>query len=129
MKTDCCNQKKIEILPGERFKDFTRRVDQQFQADYHSAARAARPKSAGKRRNEEQRKLKKRAKIEKQQELYGGRDFDDLRDEVKFGEVADAPPVFNRIPKVRGKEKQVQSPDRRAYHPQCIHIFHFNPFH
>lgn len=35
------------------------------------------------------------------------RDFEKLRDEVKFGEVVDAPPVFKKIPKARGRGKEV----------------------
>ncbi|RCH77919.1 hypothetical protein CU097_001489, partial [Rhizopus azygosporus] len=45
--------------------------------------------------------------IQKEKELYGGRDFDDLKDNVKFGEVADAPPIFSKLPKARGRGKEI----------------------
>lgn len=89
-------------------KDFVQRVETEYQSDLLSAQKASKPVSARKKRNQETRKQKKTAKILKEAEYYGGRDFDDLKDNVKFGEVADAPPVLNKIPKVRGREKQVK---------------------
>lgn len=63
--------------------------------------------SGRKRRNQEARKEKKKAKLQKVIDTFGGRDFDDLKDNIKFGEVADAPPIFSKIPKARGRDKQV----------------------
>ncbi|GAA5802390.1 hypothetical protein HPULCUR_007855 [Helicostylum pulchrum] len=82
-------------------------VESEYKSDMLSAQKASKPVSDRKKRNQETRKQKKSAKILKEAEFFGGRDFDDLKDEVKFGEVADAPPVLNKIPKVRGREKQI----------------------
>lgn len=72
-----------------------------------SAYKSTKSASESKRRNREKRKQKKLEKIQKEKELYGGRDFDDLKDNVKFGEVADAPPIFSKLPKARGRGKEV----------------------
>lgn len=73
-----------------------------------SAQKASKPVSDTNKRNQETRKQKKQAEIQKELDLYDGRDFDDLRDNVKFGETADAPAILNKIPKARGHEKQVK---------------------
>ncbi|KAG2237256.1 hypothetical protein BDF21DRAFT_384830 [Thamnidium elegans] len=99
--------KNIGIQPGEKMKDFVQRVESEYKSDMLSAQKASKPVSDRKKRNQETRKQKKTAKILKEAEFFGGRDFDDLKDNVKFGEVADAPPVLNKIPKVRGREKQI----------------------
>lgn len=88
-------------------KDFVQRVESEFKMDMLTAQKASKPVSDRKKRNQEARKQKKVAKRQKELDLYGGRDFDDLKDNVKFGEVADAPPTLNKVPKARGREKQV----------------------
>lgn len=95
----------MKPFEGERLKDFTQRVE----IEYQKQIKEAKPLSARKRRNREARKEKEREKKQRQLDKYGGRDFDDLRDNVKFGEVADAPPVFNKLPKARGRGKEVKS--------------------
>ncbi|KAI8365664.1 hypothetical protein EDC96DRAFT_509456 [Choanephora cucurbitarum] len=107
--------KKLELQPGERLKDFVQRVEHEYHNDVLSAQKASKPVSGRKKRNQEVRKQKKTAKLQKELEIYGGRDFDDLKDNVKFGEVADAPPIFNKIPKARGKGKQtLEEKNRQA---------------
>lgn len=81
-----------------------------------SAYKTSKSVSESKKKNREQRKQKKQAKLQKQKDLYGGRDFDDLKDNVKFGEVANAPPTFSKLPKARGHNKQV----KEKIHT-CIH--------
>ncbi|KAI7903117.1 uncharacterized protein BX663DRAFT_509610 [Cokeromyces recurvatus] len=100
-------QNKLSIQPGEKLKDFVQRVEFEYQKDVISAQKAAKPISDRKKRNRELRKQKLAAKRQKELEMYGGRDFDDLKDNVKFGEVADAPPVFNKLPKARGRGKEM----------------------
>ncbi|KAI8097819.1 uncharacterized protein B0P05DRAFT_522203 [Gilbertella persicaria] len=100
------NSKRVTIQPGEKLKDFVRRVENEYQSDVLSAQKASKPVSNRKKRNQELRKQKKVTKRQKELDMYGGRDFDDLKDNVKFGEVADAPPVFNKIPKARGRGKE-----------------------
>ncbi|KAJ8661740.1 hypothetical protein O0I10_002547 [Lichtheimia ornata] len=95
-------QEPLKPFEGERLRDFTQRVE----IEYQKQIKEAKPLSARKRRNREARKEKEREKKQRQVEKYGGRDFDDLRDNVKFGEVADAPPVFNKLPKARGRGKE-----------------------
>ncbi|GAN07278.1 hypothetical protein MAM1_0155d06774 [Mucor ambiguus] len=101
------NKKNIHIQPGERMKDFVQRVESEFQSEMITVQKKSKPVSDRKKRNQETRKQKKVAKLQKELDLYGGRDFDDLKDNVKFGEVADAPPVLNKIPKARGRGKEV----------------------
>ncbi|CEP09080.1 hypothetical protein [Parasitella parasitica] len=106
--TDALTTKKnISIQPGERMKDFVQRVESEFQSDMIEAQKKSKPTSDRKKRNQETRKQKRAAKLQKELDLYGGRDFDDLKDNVKFGEVADAPPVLNKIPKARGRGKEM----------------------
>ncbi|KAL7310293.1 hypothetical protein PS15m_009810 [Mucor circinelloides] len=100
-------KKNIHIQPGERMKDFVQRVESEFQHEMISVQKKSKPVSDRKKRNQETRKQKKMAKLQKELDLYGGRDFDDLKDNVKFGEVADAPPVLNKIPKARGRGKEM----------------------
>lgn len=71
------------------------------------AIKEAKPVSERRKRRREARKLKEQAKKQRELEQYGGRDFDDLKDEIKFGEVASAPPTLTKIPKARGRGKQV----------------------
>lgn len=100
-------KKNIKIQPGEKLKDFVQRVEQEYQDDMTSAYKTSKSVSESKKKNREQRKQKKQAKLQKQKDLYGGRDFDDLKDNVKFGEVANAPPTFSKLPKARGHNKQI----------------------
>ncbi|KAI8373070.1 uncharacterized protein BYT42DRAFT_579108 [Radiomyces spectabilis] len=104
-KANTATKPKLELQPGERLKDFTLRVEQQYRDDMTQTIRAAKPLTDRKKKNREARKQKKLAKKERDMELYGGRDFDDLKDNVKFGEVADAPPVISKVPKARGRGK------------------------
>ncbi|KAI7872285.1 hypothetical protein BDF14DRAFT_1877512 [Spinellus fusiger] len=98
-------QPRLTIQPGERMKDFSLRVEREYKGDFVQAVKASKPTSDRKKRNRESRKEKKTAKKRKVEEIYGGRDFDDLQDNVKFGEVADAPPTFQNLPKARGRAK------------------------
>ncbi|KAG0748438.1 hypothetical protein G6F57_003230 [Rhizopus arrhizus] len=99
-------KKNITIQPGEKLKDFVQRVEQEYQNDMTTAYKTSKTVSESKKKNREKRKQKKLSKLQKEKELYGGRDFDDLKDKVKFGEVADAPPIFSKIPKARGRGKE-----------------------
>ncbi|KAI8875405.1 hypothetical protein K501DRAFT_263850 [Backusella circina FSU 941] len=99
-------KEKLTIQPGEKMKDFVYRVDQTYRDDMLSSQKEAKTKSDRKKRNQETRKQKKLAKKQKELDLFGGRDFDDLEDKVKFGEVVDAPPTLNKVPKARGRGKE-----------------------
>ncbi|KAG0187857.1 hypothetical protein DFQ28_005766 [Apophysomyces sp. BC1034] len=102
------NQKPtLNIQPGERMRDFNARVEQEYKKNFIEAVRATKPVSQRKLKNRESRKQKKVAKKERVEQLYGGRDFDDLKDHVAFGEVADAPPTLTKIPKARGRNKEL----------------------
>ncbi|KAI8642272.1 hypothetical protein BD408DRAFT_432544 [Parasitella parasitica] len=100
-------KKNINIQPGEKMKDFVQRVESEFQSEIIEAQKKSKSVSDRKKRNQETRKQKKAAKLQKELDLYGGRDFDDLKDNVKFGEVANAPPVLKKIPKARGRGKEM----------------------
>ncbi|CAO0803134.1 unnamed protein product [Mucor circinelloides] len=113
-------KKNIHIQPGERMKDFVQRVESEFQHEMISVQKKSKPVSDRKKRNQETRKQKKMAKLQKELDLYGGRDFDDLKDNVKFGEVADAPPVLNKIPKARGRGKEVNRVERNVNKPETL---------
>ena len=101
-------------------KDFVQRVESEFQSEMITVQKKSKPTSDRKKRNQETRKQKKVAKLQKELDLYGGRDFDDLKDNVKFGEVADAPPVLNKIPKARGRGKEVSRVGRNVNKPETL---------
>lgn len=71
-----------------------------------AAHKESKPITERKKKNQLARKEKLKAKKQKIIEKYGGKDFDDLKDDVKFGEVVDAPPIFKKLPKARGQGKQ-----------------------
>jgi hypothetical protein len=74
------------------------------------STREIRKTSTRKQKNQEQRKLKKLAKRQEILEELEAKDFDKLKDPVKFGEVVDAPPVLTAIPKARGNAAKTQKP-------------------
>uniref|UniRef100_A0A6M2DGD3 Putative coiled-coil domain-containing protein n=1 Tax=Xenopsylla cheopis TaxID=163159 RepID=A0A6M2DGD3_XENCH len=57
----------------------------------------------------QKRREKLKAKKLKKQEEQCTRDFDDYKDEIKFGEVAKAPPVFTKMPKKNKPDLAVSS--------------------
>ncbi|SAL96192.1 hypothetical protein [Absidia glauca] len=95
------------IQAGERMKDFAIRVENEYRSEVNKAYKDSKPLTDRKKRNRQARKEKEANKKQKIVEKYGGRDFDDLKDNVKFGEVADAPPIFKKLPKARGQNKQI----------------------
>ncbi|KAI9305025.1 hypothetical protein BJ944DRAFT_230767 [Cunninghamella echinulata] len=95
-----------KIQPGERLGDFARRVEKEYQSEMVAAHKESKPITERKKKNQLARKEKSKAKKQKIIEKYGGKDFDDLKDDVKFGEVVDAPPIFKKLPKARGQGKQ-----------------------
>ncbi|KAI9321512.1 hypothetical protein BX666DRAFT_1902962 [Dichotomocladium elegans] len=99
---DAKKQTNLRMFEGEGLREFSHRVE----IELNKSIKSAKPLSARKKRNREARKQKEQAKKQRQRELYGGRDFDDLKDDVKFGEVVDAPPVLSKLPKARGKGKE-----------------------
>jgi hypothetical protein len=103
-------------------RDFVHRVESEFQSEMIAAQKKSKPVSDRKKRNQETRKQKKVAKLQKELDLYGGRDFDDLKDKVKFGEVADAPPVLNKIPKARGRGKEVNCKERYVNNKEYLNF-------
>ncbi|KAI8989971.1 hypothetical protein BDB01DRAFT_779579 [Pilobolus umbonatus] len=97
---------KLTLQPGEKLKDFSQRVEKVYQTEILSVHKETKGVSGRKKRNQLQRKQKVLDKLQKEKDIFGGRDFDDLKDNVKFGEVVDAPPVFKKLPKARGKQIQ-----------------------
>ena len=111
----------LKIKKGERIKDFNERVNKKYQQEFIQAVKSTKPLSERKRKNREARKQKQQEKKQRQLEQYGGRDFDDLKDEVKFGEVANAPPIFTKIPKARGRGKEVLShSNKQTFHADPV---------
>ncbi|KAI8138057.1 hypothetical protein BJV82DRAFT_632426 [Fennellomyces sp. T-0311] len=109
-------QEDLKIKEGERLKDFNERVNKKYQQEFIQAVKSTKPLSQRKRKNREARKQKQQEKKQRQLDEYGGRDFDDLKDNVKFGEVADAPPIFTKIPKARGRGKEVLADSNKQLH-------------
>jgi len=72
------------------------------------STRETRNTSVRKQKNREQRKLKRLAKRQDILEELEAKDFDKLKDPVRFGEVVDAPPVLTAIPKARGNAAKTQ---------------------
>ncbi|OZJ06093.1 hypothetical protein BZG36_01130 [Bifiguratus adelaidae] len=93
---------KLEIRPGERMKDFHRRVDEEMKDRMLHSLQRSKTTSIRKKKNREQRKLKQKAKMMGDLEELEAKDFDQLQDKVKFGEVAQAPPTLTKIPRKIG---------------------------
>lgn len=83
------------------------RVDDQMRETFLHIAREGRSTSLKRKRQREKQKLKLQEKREKMLAETRVRDWDDLKDEVRFGEVAEAPPTLTAIPKARKKAKMV----------------------
>ncbi|KAI8339140.1 hypothetical protein BC941DRAFT_501435 [Chlamydoabsidia padenii] len=103
-----------KILPGEHMRDFAQRVENEYRSEINKAHKESKPLTDRKKRNRQARKEKEANKKQKIVEKYGGRDFDDLKDNIKFGEVADAPPIFKKLPKARGQNKQILESKEQA---------------
>ncbi|CAO3662366.1 unnamed protein product [Umbelopsis vinacea] len=94
-----------QIRPGERIKSFNQRVETEMRGDFLKTVRESKPVAERKRKYRENKKERERAK--KQTKLENGTDdWGKLRDDVKFGEVANAPPIFKNLPKARGNAKK-----------------------
>jgi len=94
-----------QIRPGERMKAFNQRVETEMRGDFLKTVRESKPVTERKRKYRENKKERERAKKQAKIENYTD-DWGKLRDEVKFGEVADAPPIFKALPKARGNAKK-----------------------
>ncbi|KAJ2955036.1 hypothetical protein NQZ79_g8893 [Umbelopsis isabellina] len=94
-----------QIRPGERMKAFNQRVETEMRGDFLKTVRESKPVTDRKRKyrdnKRDREKAKKQRKLENRTDDWGS-----LQDEVKFGEVADAPPNLSAIPKARGAAKK-----------------------
>ncbi|KAG2181697.1 hypothetical protein INT44_008512 [Umbelopsis vinacea] len=94
-----------QIRPGERMKAFSQRVETEMRGTFLKSVRESKPVTDRKRKYRDNKKERERAK--KQSKLDDRTDdWGKLRDDVKFGEVADAPPILKSIPKARGAAKK-----------------------
>jgi hypothetical protein len=79
-----------------------------MRGDFLKTVRESKPVTERKRKyrdnKREREKAKKQRKLENRTDDWGS-----LQDEVKFGEVADAPPNLSAIPKARGAAKKVRN--------------------
>jgi hypothetical protein len=83
-----------------------RRVEDEMRGKFLKSVRESKPVTERKRKYRENKKERERAK--KQSKIEDRTDdWGKLRDDVKFGEVADAPPILKAIPKARGAAKKV----------------------
>ncbi|KAI8069230.1 hypothetical protein BC940DRAFT_346188 [Gongronella butleri] len=114
MKKETKSKPQLKIQPGERLRDFALRVEDEYRHDMIEAHKESKPLTERKKRNREARKEREQRKKSRLADKYGGKDFDDLQDTVKFGDVVDAPPVFNRLPKARGQAKQTLEAKTKA---------------
>ncbi|KAK9765837.1 hypothetical protein K7432_005507 [Basidiobolus ranarum] len=89
----------LTLKPRESLKDFNRRVDQEFNSEISKAGGTR--KKEKRKEYKEKRILKEKAKKELAWEDANAKDFHNLKDNVKFGEVVDAPPIIKAIPKAR----------------------------
>ena len=81
-------------------------TETEMRGDFLKTVRESKPVAERKRKYRENKKERERAK--KQTKLENGTDdWGKLRDDVKFGEVANAPPIFKNLPKARGNAKKV----------------------
>jgi hypothetical protein len=93
------------MQPGESFEEYSERLKVETQKRINEMNRENLAKSERKKRWREKLKEKEKAKKLKKLEEQG-LDFNDLRDDVKFGEVVQQPPTLTAIPKARGKAAQ-----------------------
>lgn len=79
-----------------------------MRGNFLKSVRESKPVTERKRKYRENKKERERAK--KQSKIEDRiDDWGKLRDDVKFGEVADAPPILKAIPKARGAAKKVST--------------------
>ncbi|CAG8546924.1 4350_t:CDS:2 [Funneliformis mosseae] len=103
------NSETIQRMPGESFRDFSRRLEDHMRPDIIKAMKVGMStKDKAKRYLTKKLKEKKKAKVEKLMEEVNAKDFNDFQDKVKFGEVVQAPPSLSVIPKNRGKINQLK---------------------
>lgn len=77
-----------------------------MRGNFLKSVRESKPVTERKRKYRENKKERERAK--KQSKIEDRTDdWGKLRDDVKFGEVANAPPILKAIPKARGAAKKV----------------------
>lgn len=100
-------------LPGESKRDMFRRLDHNIHQAMNEAMRET--KTIRQKRKEhlqardEKKKKKKTKEIESQQQTGQIKDFESFKDNVKFGEIVDAPPELTAAPrKAPKKEKTLQ---------------------
>ncbi|ORX93145.1 hypothetical protein K493DRAFT_408510 [Basidiobolus meristosporus CBS 931.73] len=89
----------LTLKPRETLKEFNRRVDQEFNSEISKAGSTR--KKEKRKLYKEKKILKERAKKELQWEDSHAKDFHNLEDKVKFGEIVDAPPIIKAVPKAR----------------------------
>ena len=82
---------------GESFRDFHARVN--IEGSDLMAKALKQTHNHSKEYFKKKRHLKAEAKIRKREEKADPDDFGRLKDNVKFGEVADAPPTFTALPR------------------------------
>ncbi|CAG8586211.1 1333_t:CDS:2 [Paraglomus brasilianum] len=82
-----------------------RRVDNEMQSDILHSIKNATSNSKSRRYREKlkQKKLQKMAEIKEEIEA---KDFDKIKDNIKFGEVVQSPPSLKILPKARGLKHQ-----------------------
>jgi hypothetical protein len=86
--------KTLELRPGESLEQHAARIDRAARKSLRQICTTeSKPMRAGRKAFLERKAERKKRKRDE------GRDFDDLQDEVQFGEVADRPPELGHVPK------------------------------
>ncbi|KAF9582179.1 hypothetical protein BGW38_000544, partial [Lunasporangiospora selenospora] len=91
----------LKIMPGEKLRDFSRRVDEHMRDTMMKTNKENTAAGSKKKKYFEKLKAKKVDKRLKTQEEKAYEDFETIQDRVRLNDVAQAPPSLTSVPKKR----------------------------
>ncbi|KAG0238323.1 hypothetical protein BGW42_005556 [Actinomortierella wolfii] len=94
-------EEELRIQPGERMGEFARRVDEHMRDKFLKASKSNTAQSSKKKKYFEKLKAKKKGAKLKAEEEKAYEEYEQLRDQVRLNEVAQAPPTLTAVPKRR----------------------------
>ncbi|KAJ1980932.1 hypothetical protein H4R35_000927 [Dimargaris xerosporica] len=93
------SRKQVKRLPGESDEAFRHRVKETTQAGLTDALKNKTRKTAKRKEHQVAKRQKVQSKAQERQGEGQFRDFHHLQDQVRFNEVAMAPPVLKQVPR------------------------------
>ncbi|KAK3813420.1 MAG: hypothetical protein J3Q66DRAFT_46793 [Benniella sp.] len=95
----------LKIMPGEKMRDFSRRVDDYMRDNLIRTTKDGSSTGSKKKKYFEKQKEKEKAKKLKSQEERAYEEFETIRDNVRLNDVAQAPPTLTAVPKKRKNDE------------------------